>query len=252
MRNMKIEISLVVIVSILMIGLGIMVFDHMDEERRDRQTVIQSSTILKDKDYFDYAVETEQGHVLPQGTIKAIEGFKFKEMNEKFMHVEKIKEVYTMHTRRVKSGKHSYRTQIYWTWDHKGTDTGSSKTIDIFGNKYSSKDFDMPGGKSIDASKIVKKANGRYYKTSSHVRYSYRVFPMEFKGAFLANAKDGTIKPPFKDRKIVLKMGTAKKIVEESKESKVVFFWTIWALSNIAIALVFLGREEIAVALFGI
>lgn len=245
---MKIEIFSLVIISILMVGVGVLIFDHFDEDRRDRQMVIQSSTILKDKEMYDYAVETEQGNIIGETTVKAIGGFKFKEMNQNFTYVEKVKEVYTMHTRRVKVGKH-YRTRIYWTWDVKGRESGQAEQLGIFGNKYKTEKFDFPGAKVIDASKIVKKANGRYYKTSPSVRYYYEVAPLKFDAAFFANAKKGTIKPAMNDKKIQLEDKKAKEIVAESQKSKAVLFWAIWALVNLIIALLFLSREQIAEAI---
>lgn len=142
----------------------------------------------------------------------------------KYMYVKKVKEKYTMHTRRVShgSGKHRYyTTQTYWTWDYAGKESKKCKEINFCGTILKSKKIDLPSSDYITT-----------IKESSHIRYKYYGVKTKYTGTIFTVLKDKTISdnsPFYSDMKI-------EQTVEHLESNiTLVIFWIIWIVLVIAI-----------------
>lgn len=125
-------------------------------------------TVINKKPYFV---------VLIEGYIHTIGG--------KYIYVKKVKEKYTMHTRRVShgSGKHKYyTTETYWTWDYVGKESKKAKKINFCGIDFKSNKIVLPDDEYVDT-----------VKESSRIRYKYYGVGTEYKGTIFTSLKDKTI-----------------------------------------------------------
>lgn len=190
-----------VIAVILLVALSFPLKNSLISESQKRQSTIQKATKIENKTAFDYAVKTEQGNILTSGKIKTTKPVKFPEMDKSYLQVEKIREVYTMHTRTVTDSKGHSHTETYWTWDYMGSSYKKSKYVTFKGRKYPAKLFDYSEyDHNVSANKILKSRwqsglTGYYYYVSGDVRYYYSVVPISLSGCMLANAGKHGFKP---------------------------------------------------------
>lgn len=137
MRNRMIEITKreviasVVIVAIMLI-VGFVISGKISDNQNDKNAEYQKAIHIEDKELFEYGMNTNVGNAFIYGNMKAVDTVTYDEIGGKYLYVEKVKEKYTRHTRRVKSGK-TYHTQVYYTWDRVGSKDKKCKKINFVG-----------------------------------------------------------------------------------------------------------------------
>lgn len=236
----KIFIGSVISVWVIFILIGFPLSDSAVNDAIDLSQKYNKALKIKDKETFDYAIDTQQGDILTQAKIKAVDGVKFDEMNKDFLYVKKIREDYTRHVRHIPAVKDSKgktitpaRTEVYYSWDYGGSRTAKSKNITIFDNKYELKHFSIGSTNRISANKITKKAKGTYYYTSGTTRYYYYVKNKEFNSTFIAKS-DG--KFPQSSGGIELNDGTIESQIEMinmNVETVGYRFWTFYIIFGV-------------------
>lgn len=241
-------ISIVVIVLYLIIGNFVSPF--FVEKSINESIVVQQSIKTKDKEQFNYSIDTQQGNILHKGMFKANELVKFDEMNKSFGSVHRVIEHYVMKTRTVsyKCGKSTCtRVETYWVWEVKKRETLIGKKIEFEEREYNSDLFEFTNHVSIDAEQIVNGATGKYYKPQSSIRHSYSILEDRFSGTVFLSSKDGTV-GPIKGNKIEVHNKDVDKYVEDAinkAESSKFWFWFWWVASPIIIAgIIFVKMNE--------
>jgi hypothetical protein len=195
------KIYAAVITGILLLALSFPVKNAVISSAQKEQAVVQKATRVEDKTKFDYAIRTQQGHILTYGKIKTTKPVKFPEMKKSYLQVEKTREEYTMHTRTVTDSKGNTHVETYWTWDYAGTEYRKSEHVTFKEHKYPAKLFDYSAfNHEVSASNILKSKyssdwTGDYYEPAFHVRYYYSVVPIKVNGSMLANAGEHGLKP---------------------------------------------------------
>lgn len=67
------------------------------------------------------------------GTLEALDPVSYPEIDGSYMYVEKIKKLYTMHTRTVAhmdaNGNTTYTIETYWSWDYAGEESKAASTV---------------------------------------------------------------------------------------------------------------------------
>ena len=102
MRVTKREILVSVAIICIMILLGVVISGSINDavmaKQQEYNTALQ---INKDKDLFEYGMETNVGNAFIYGDLKAVDTVTFPEIGGKYSYVRKVKERYTRHTRTV-------------------------------------------------------------------------------------------------------------------------------------------------------
>lgn len=146
----------------------IKLIDRTTDISRLKMRQMNWDTVINEKSYFVVSIEDY---------IHTIGG--------KYIYVKKVKEKYTMHTRRVShgSGNHKYyTTETYWTWDYVGKESKKAKKINFCGIDFKSNKIVLPDDEYVDT-----------VKESSRIRYKYYGVGTEYKGTIFTSLKDKTI-----------------------------------------------------------
>lgn len=217
----KREILASISIIAVMLLIGVLIAGRISDWELDKNEKYNKAIKIETQELFEYGMRTNVGNAFVYGNLEAVDTVTYPELDSVYMYVEKVKERYTKHTRRVSHTKTVnektqtyYTTETYWTWDRVGSDEQICKEISFLGRVFTSEKIDLPGAEHIDT-----------IKESSHVRYKYYGVGLNFTGTIFADLKDGTIpdNTPF----------YANKSIEETVEhlesgSMLVIFWIFW------------------------
>lgn len=210
----KHEVLFSVIIIAVMFIIGIMIHWKINNRLvNDYQKYNTALQIQNDTDLFSYAMKTDIGNAFVYGDLLAVDTVTYPEIGGKYMYVEKVKERYTRHTRRVKSGK-TWHTQVYHTWDRVGSEDLRCKKISFCNVNFDSSKVELPSTEYIDT-----------IKESSRIRYKYYGVSQKHTGTIFAYLENQTIK----DKATFYENQTIEESIRhlESK-SELVIFWLIW------------------------
>ena len=130
-----------VIIAFMMI-VGFFISDNITDWQNEQNAKYQKAIhIEKDKDMFQYGMDTNVGNAFVYGDLKAVDPVTYDEIDGEYMYIEKVEERYTMHTRTVSytvNGKVKHRTETYWTWDYAGSEDKQCKEINFCGVTFDS------------------------------------------------------------------------------------------------------------------
>lgn len=113
-REILFSISIIAV----MILIGIFISGKISEHQMDKNEIYNKAVKIESTDLFQYGMDTDIGNAFVYGDLEAVDTVTYPELNKKYMYVEKIKEKYTKHTRKVahSNGKTTYyTTETYWT-----------------------------------------------------------------------------------------------------------------------------------------
>lgn len=219
-REILASISIIAIFLLI----GVLISGKISEHQIEENEKYNKAVKIQSTDLFQYGMDTNIGNTFVYGDLKAVDTVTYPEIGGKYMYVKKVKEKYTMHTRRVShgSGKHRYyTTQTYWTWDYAGKESKKCKEINFCGITLKSKKIDLPSSDYITT-----------IKESSHIRYKYYGVKTKYTGTIFTVLKNKTISdnsPFYSDMKI-------EQTVEHLESSiTLVIFWIGWIVLVIAI-----------------
>jgi hypothetical protein len=220
----KREVLVSIIIIAIMLLLGIVIHSNINDglmlEHQKYNTALQ---IENDSDLFAYGMKTNIGNAFVYGDLKAVDTVTYPEIGGEYMHVEKVKERYTRHTRtvtktRIVNGQsQTYtETETYWTWDRVGSEDKQCKEISFCGVVFDSNKINLPSSSYITT-----------IKESSHIRYKYYGTETEFTGTIFAELKDNTIP----DNTGFYKNDTIEDVLKSLKSNwQLVVFWIVWIL----------------------
>lgn len=178
-----------VIIAFMMI-VGFFISDNITDWQNEQNAKYQKAIhIDNDTDMFQYGMDTNVGNAFVYGDLIAVDPVTYDEIDGEYMYIEKVKERYTMHTRRVahtrKVGKTTqtyYTTETYWTWDRVDSEDKKCKEVNFCGVTFDSGKINMPAEYLIDT-----------IKESSHVRYKYYGVAQQHTGTIFVKLSDHTI-----------------------------------------------------------
>lgn len=223
------EIIASVAIIAVMLLFGTLISNHMTQSRLDKNEIYNKAVKIESNDVFQYGMRTNVGNAFVNGTLSPVDTVSYPEIDGEYLYLKKVKEKYTMHTRRVPysvNGKTHYRTETYWTWDYAGEENMHAEKINFGGAEFEYGKISPPSSEYIDT-----------IKESSHVRYKYYGTPAkDYTGTIFTTLKDGTISndSPFYEGKSV----------EEAYESSLsrdltVVFWIFWIVFTGGLVVVF-------------
>lgn len=219
----KREILTSISIIAVMILFGIMISSKISEHQMDKNEIYNKAVKIESQEMFQYGMDTNVGNAFVYGDLKAVDTVTYPEIGGEYMYVEKVKELYTMHTRQVAhtrtvNGKSQtyYTTETYWTWDRVGSEDIKCKEISFCGVNLTSNKIDLPGTDYIDT-----------IKESSHVRYKYYGVETEYKGTIFTDLRDKTIS----DNTSFYNNSTIDETIERLEyDFPIIIFWIFWVI----------------------
>ena len=220
----KREIMFSIVIVLVMLMLGLVISSSINDMILDENTkYTKAIEINNDKELFAYGMRTNVGNAYVYGTLNKVDTVSYDAIKDKdYVHLEKVTQRYTMHTRRIahKSGKTTYyTTQTYWTWDTINRESKIAKEITFLNQKY----------KIDKISNIIEDEYIDTISTGYHLREKYY-------GAKLNNVK-GTIYCSLKNKTINDATFYKEMKTKECKESMLngtvlplIAFWILWIL----------------------
>ena len=169
----------------IMLLIGTLISSKISDWQINQNDKYNKAVKIESTDLFQYGMETNIGNAFVYGKLKAVDTVTYPEIGGKYIYVKKVKEKYTMHTRRVSngSGNHKYyTTETYWTWDYVGKESKKAKKINFCGIDFKSNKIVLPDDEYVDT-----------VKESSRIRYKYYGVGTEYKGTIFTSLKDKTI-----------------------------------------------------------
>lgn len=219
----KREILASISIIAVMILFGILISSKISEHQMDKNEVYNKAVKIESQEMFQYGMDTNVGNAFVYGDLKAVDTVTYPEIGGEYMYVEKVKERYTKHTRRVAhtrtvngKSKTYYTTETYWTWDRVGSEDIKCKEVSFCGVNFTSNKIDLPGTDYIDT-----------IKKSSHVRCKYYGVGTEYKGTIFTDLRDKTIS----DNTNFYKNMSIEEAVKHLKSGGgEIIFWVFWII----------------------
>lgn len=219
MEITKREIIASVMIIALMLILGLMLSGAISDSIIDSNEIYHKAIHINSKDIFEYGMRTNTGNAFIYGDLIAVNPVGYPEIEGEYLWIEKEKEVYTEHSRRVPypCGKSTcYRTEYYWTWDSHGSEYKMSDKVTFLDHEFYFNQFDRPSDHHIETQRV-----------SPHVRYQYYGIPSKLTGTIFADLKDGDIGYGVR----LYKDKTTEQAYEYAVSSgtgELIFFWILW------------------------
>ena len=216
-------IASIVIISVMLI-IGFIISGKITDSQNDKNAEYQKAVQIDDTEIFQYGMRTNSGNAFVYGELKAVDTVTYPEISGKYMYVKKVKEKYTRHTKRVKSGKH-YTTRTYYTWDYAGKEDIKCKKITFRDIEFKSVKIQFPEEEYI-----------KTIKESRRIRYKYYGVSTKHTGTIYTRLADNTIS----DKSKFFKDCTIEQALEKSTSGYgVIIFWVCWIIFIALIVAVF-------------
>ena len=237
MEITKREIIMSISIIAFMLIVGIIISEKISDKVIDNNEKYNKALKIESQELFEYGMRTNIGNAFVYGALEAIDTVSYPEINGEYSYIKKVKERYTMHTRRVahtrrvgKTTQVYYTTEIYWTWDVVDIESKTSKKVTFLNNEFNYSQFVKPSSHYI---KTIRK--------SSNVRYKYYVIPSEIKGTIFVDLKDNDIGDKVH---IYENMNTNESYEYVLKDFSQIWFWIVWFILIVIVVWVFYYFEN--------
>ena len=210
----KREILASISIIAVMLLIGVLISAKILEYQMDKNEVYNKAVKIESRELFQYGMNTNVGNAFVYGDLKAVDTVTYPEIRGEYMSVEKVKERYTRHTKRVKSGK-TWRTKVYWTWDAVDRWSEHCNKVTFLGIEFDYGQIYKPKEHHIDTQ-----------KESSHIRYVYYGSDTQYTGTIFTSLKDKTINNSefYNDKNI------EETVDYLESGGGVMLFWIFWLL----------------------
>lgn len=216
MEITKREIIASIAITSAMLIIGFIISGKIADKQNDKNAEYQKAVQIDDTELFQYGMRTNSGNAFVYGELKAVDTVTYPEIDGKYIYAKKVKERYTRHTRRVKTGKNTYTTQVYWTWDYAGQEDIKCKNVTFRGVEFDSGKIQFPDEKYLET-----------IKESSRIRFKYYGVSAKHTGTIYTNLANNTIS----DKSKFFKDCTIEQALEKSiSGSGVIIFWVCWII----------------------
>lgn len=217
----KREILFSAIIIAVMLLIGIIIHDNIhDKVMLEHQKYNTALQIDNDPDLFIYGMKTNIGNAFIYGDLKAVDTVTYPEIGGSYSYVEKVKEVYTRHTRTVTKTKtvngksQTYtETEEYWTWDVVDREDKHATKITFLDVEFDYGTINFPVSSYITTE-----------RESMKVRYKYYGAPAECEGTIYTFLGDNTIKQP----SFFVNSSIDEAIDSLKKDGQLALFWFGW------------------------
>lgn len=166
-RELIVSISIISIMLIIGFFISGAIIDYQNEKNAEYQKVIH----IQDTELFQYSMNTNAGNAFVYGDLVAIDPVTYPEIGGEYMYVEKVKEIYIMHTRTVtytdSKGKTQTRTETYWSWDRAGSEEITCKEVEFCGVAFETGKIKIPAGEYIKTINEFGYIRYKYYGVST-------------------------------------------------------------------------------------
>lgn len=236
METTKREVLFSVAIVCVFVILGIVIGSGIGNSYRDEiQKYELALKIDNEPGLFQYAIRSRVGDVLASGTYSTIDPVSFEEFDGAYLEIEKVKEVYTQHTRtvtktRTVNGKTQTYTDVetYWSWDRKWSEKLKAQNIEFLGVEIPCEYIDFGESQHIDT-----------VYTLPHVRYQYYAIRESEYGTLYTNTSNGIVD----SGRFFIGDGIENTIGNLKSVNPVIIFWVLWAVL-IALAVTAFYRLE--------
>lgn len=229
----KREILASITIIAIMLVIGFIISSKITERQEDRNEVYNKATKIESTEIFEYGIDTNIGNAFVYGKLAAVDTVDYVgEIDGEYMYVEKVKEKYTKHTKRVRhertksDGKKEtyYTTEEYWAWDYVDSENKKCKRISFCGVEFDSDKFHLPDSSYIDT-----------VKESKYIRYKYYGCSKEYTGTIFTSIKNNTIN----DTEFFNQKNISETV--EYLESGIgnIVFWIFWILLICVVVFIF-------------
>ena len=218
------EIIASIVIIAVMFLFGFLLSEKISEAQMDANEKYNKAAKIENTELFQYGMNTNIGNAFVYGNLETIDTVTYPEIGGKYMYVEKIKEIYTKHTRTVtykdSNGKTRTKQETYWTWDRVGSENLKCKEISFCEITFSSNKFNIPSASYIGT-----------IKESSNIRYKYYGTTTKFTGTIFTELKDGTISD---NTNFYNNMNIESTISCLESGGGEIIFWIFWTILIIA------------------
>jgi hypothetical protein len=204
-----------------MLLIGILIAGKISDYHLDKNEKYNKAIKVESQELFEYGMRTNVGNAFVYGDLKAVDTVTYPEIGGEYMYIKKVKERYTMHTRRVSHRKtvngktHTYyTTETYWTWDYSGSEEQTGNKILFLNHVFPVSKIDLPEEEYIDT-----------IKESGHIRYKYYGVGLNFTGTVFTELSNNTIadnSPFYKNMRI------DETVEYLETDLGIWIFWIIW------------------------
>lgn len=221
MEITKKEIIASVSIIAIMLLIGLAIFNKIVERKMDSMEKYNKALKISDEELFKYAMSTNVGNAFVYGQLEAVDAITLPEIDGEYLYVEKVKEVYTRHTRTVtytdSKGKTKTKTEEYWTWDENGREEFKSQKIKFLNVEFNTYQINIPDTSYIDT-----------IKTSMHVRYKYYGYPSISNCTIFSYLSSNNIQE--KDVTVYAEQTIEETIEHLESNAYAWIFWIFWIL----------------------
>lgn len=253
--NKKLALSLAVVAgAVFLISIGVWIEGKIVDGAERKAQMYQTALQTHSDEQLNYSIDTQQGRVLAEVTIKAVDLVKFDEMNKSFPAVYKEEETYTKHSRQVctydeDGNVEECHTEYYYTWDTTDSWQIEANQVNMAGRDYPRAMFSLRTS-PIDAKDIINGETGKYVRIEAKTwidlnwgddegdkRISYSVLNLPQSGTVFLNTS-GAVSAVFGGR-IGLDSKKPSELVKDAQNSaqtqSTVFkvFWGILILTEL-------------------
>lgn len=215
-KKREIVFSLVIISIMLIFGIGISskIKHSLLEKYQEYDTAVRVDT----EEQFRYGMRTNIGQAFVYGKLDTVDPVTYPEVQGNYSYIKKEEQKYTKHERTVtykEDGETKTKTEEYWTWDTKKTESKTSTKITFLNVEFNYGMISFPPSHQIAIVKTGKNKRNVYYGTET-----------TFTGTIYTTLKNNTISNT--------KFYNSKTISDtiDSLESgyQLVIFWILWIL----------------------
>ena len=232
----KREVIFSVIIIAIMMGIGIIIGNHITKKIHDKNEIYSKSVTIDSNEMFKYGIDTNIGDSFSYGKLFAVDTVDMDDLHG-YMYIARELEEYTKHYRTVTETHRrsdgttytTHRREEYWTWDHVRTDTKHNVKVNFCGVEFFTKDFPIP------SSYHLKTVSCGYHK-----RYNYSVIDNEYVGTLFADLDNHYISKERVEPKFMKNVNIENALEEFTIPTQfVLFFWIPWIILTIVLVIVF-------------
>lgn len=227
MEITKREILASISIVAVMIAVGFLISGKISEHEMDKNEKYNKAVKINSQELFRYGMDTSVGDAFVYGDLQAVDTVSYPELDGEYMYVEKVKEIYTQHTRTVTvvdgNGKTHTTTEVYWTWDTADREDVICKEVTFCGVEFPSSKIRLPAAGHIDT-----------IYDSFYVRYKYYGVEVKHTGTIFTRLINSSISDNsrfFENSNIE---ETISYLETASKDWGVVF-WIFWIAATAAL-----------------
>lgn len=196
MEITKREIIISVAIAAVMLIIGSFISEGITDMQNDKNAEYQKAVHINTPELFRYGMDTNVGNAFVYGDLQAVDTVTFDEVGGKYLHIEKVKERYERHERKVtetdSEGIEHTKTEVYYEWETEYWEVRHSENILFCGIEFPYEKIPY----SLD-NHIETIESGREYSWKSgefvKVRFQYYGTSPEHTGTVYTQLSDGTI-----------------------------------------------------------